>query len=184
MSIQLNLEQEEIYNKLIEKIDKFNVSLIVGVTGSGKTLIFLKVINFLLNQVQLSFAKTKISPICSKLDGVQILIMIPEISLTESLIEKIKTLCSIEPIVWHSSISAKKKKEIFNKILANETNIILGARSALFLPYKNLKLIIVDEEHDSSYKQNEYPVYNAKNTAITIAKYKNILLLISLFKTK
>ena len=104
----------------------------------------------------------------------QALILIPEIFLTTQFKNRFKLFFGYEPAIWHSKISINKKKNIWLSVAKNKIKIVLGARSSLFLPFKNLGLIIVDEEHDSSYKQEESVIYNARDMAISRASIENI----------
>lgn len=141
----------------------FKSILIDGVTGSGKTEVFLA-----------SAAK-----ILTKEQDAQVLIMLPEISLTPQIANRISSRFNHHPILWHSSISDKYKKSAFYDILNGSAKIIVGARSALFLPFKNLKLIIVDEEHEQLYKQEDGVTYQARDMAIMRAKLENIPILLA-----
>ena len=151
----------KIYNKKIEQ--GFNVAVLRGVMGSGKTYIFLEVINKI-------FSLDKTS---------QALIMVPEIALTGQLIDLITRFCHFKPIIWHSSVGISKKKKNYEMIINGTARIIISARSGLFLPYKNLQIIVVDEEHDQSYKQDEIPCYQARDMAVLRAKCENIQIILS-----
>ena len=104
----------------------------------------------------------------------QALVLLPEIFLTNQFKKRFEDFFGFTPAVWHSKISPKNKRIIWQGILKDEIKLIIGARSALLLPYKNLGIIIVDEEHDSSYKQDEGTIYNARDMAITRASFENI----------
>jgi len=104
----------------------------------------------------------------------QVVVLLPEIGLVKVISQRIEERFGIKIDVWHSGISDALRKERFVKIQKGACNVIVGTRSALFLPYKNLKLIIVDEEHDGSFKQDETPVYNARDAAVLLAKVQNI----------
>ena len=155
-AIQLNEEQRQVVDSI--EISGFSVNLLYGVMGSGKTYIFLEIVKSVLSSNEKS----------------QVLIMVPEIALTSNLIDVIYDFCGIEPIIWHSSVSVAKKKVYFDGIIDGQVRIVISTRSGLLLPYKNLSLIVIDEEHDRSYKQDEIPVYNARDMAILRAKYENI----------
>lgn len=138
-----------------------NINLIDAVTGSGKTEIYFAVIAEILKQ-----------------KDSQILIMLPEIALTSQLLTRFESQFGFKPALWHSKITAKDKREIFNGIIDGSVRALIGARSALLLPFKNLQLIIIDEEHDSSYKQDEVFNFNARDMAVmkaTIEKFCVIL---------
>lgn len=125
------------------------VCLLHGVTGSGKTLIYVKLIEEVLAS------------------GKQVIYLVPEIALTSQLIRRLQVFFGGNIAVYHSRFNDQERVEIWNKIRNNETQIVLGARSALLLPFTNPGLIIVDEEHDPSYKQQDpAPRYNARDAAI------------------
>ena len=160
--IHLSKEQNDIADKIYQK-NGFNVSVLRGIMGSGKTYVFLEVVKKIL----------------SKNNSSQVLIMVPEIALTGQLMKTIKDFCQIEPIIWHSSISIAKKKKYYANIISGNARIILSTRSGLLLPYANLSAIVIDEEHDVSYKQDEIPVYNARDMGVLRAKYENIPIILS-----
>lgn len=154
-SFQLNAEQVDVLNTIL--LDDSNTpALIHGVTSSGKTMVFIELIKEYLKFNQ------------------QILILIPEIGLTTQLIERYKLHFNENIAVYHSKYSEKQRVEIWQNVLNGKSRIILGTRSSIFLPFQNLKLIIVDEEHDASYKQNDpNPRYNARDCAIYLANNFN-----------
>ncbi len=127
-------------------------ALLFGDTGSGKTEIYMELI-----------AKT-----ISK--GKNAIFLMPEISLTPQMEKRLKSRFKEGVAIWHSKISKKRKKEILSKIGSGEIRVVAGPRSALFLPISRLGLIVVDEEHDDSYKSNSRPRYNAKDMAIYFAE--------------
>lgn len=156
---QLNDEQEQAYQQIKNSAD--NIFLLKGITGSGKTEVFFKLIADSLNN-----------------NNEQVLLLLPEIILTSQIFQRAVKSFGFEPAIWHSEVSKKNKKIILNGIINGEVKFVIGARSALFLPYKNLKLIIVDEEHDQSYKQEDGTIYHARNMAVlraSIEKSKVIL---------
>ena len=157
--------QEKVNSKLKNYLDhkKFNVAFLNGITGSGKTEIYFALIADLLNN-----------------SVKQILILLPEILLTKQFIDKFDKRFGFIPDIWHSQISDKKKQEIWYRIANNQIRILVGARSALFLPFKNLGLIILDEEHENSYKQEDNVIYHARDMAVARAyKEKFAILLVS-----
>ncbi|XP_044573777.1 primosomal protein N'-like isoform X1 [Drosophila ananassae] len=109
----------------------------------------------------------------------QILILLPEIVLTSQLVNRVRGQISKNLVEWHSGLTPKTRRNNWLNIANGNAQIIIGARSALFLPYKNLKLIIVDEEHDSSFKQEQGIIYNARDMAIILAKFENIPIILS-----
>ena len=154
---QLNEQQKKALKYLENKNnDNFNVSVLQGVTGSGKTLVYFERIKKII------------------LEKKQVLVLLPEIFLTNQFKKRFEDFFGFAPAVWHSKITPKNKRIIWQSILKNEIKLVIGARSALLLPYKKLGLIIVDEEHDSSYKQDEGTIYNARDMAISRASFENI----------
>jgi len=139
-----------------KEISKKNLSLLFGVTGSGKTEIYIHLINDIL-----------------KANKSAILLM-PEIALTPQITKRLESVFGSSVATWHSKVTKKKRQEILEKIYLGEIKVLIGARSALFLPLQNLGLIIVDEEHDDSYKSHSTPRYNAKDLSIYIGKKLNI----------
>ena len=152
----LSKEQKIALNDLNKNNKKFRVHLLQGATGSGKTIVYFESI------------KKKIDK------GYQGLILLPEIGLTSEFEKKFKQYFGFNPAIWHSGISKKRKKIIWSGLLNGKIKLVIGARSALFLPFKNLGIIIVDEEHDQSFKQDEGVIYNARDMAISRASFENI----------
>ncbi len=137
-----------IENNFVEK----NVCLLHGITSSGKTLIYIKLIEHYIKNNE------------------QVLYLLPEIALTTQIIRRLQKHFGGNIAIYHSKFNSNERVEIWNKVKTGETKVILGARSAIFLPFNNLKLIIVDEEHDASYKQQDpAPRYNARDVAIYYA---------------
>ena len=134
----------------------YNVIVLEGVTGSGKTLVYFE----------------RVKDIIDK--GLQALILLPEIALTNQFSRRFKEFFGAEPPIWHSGTTKKNKSIIWKGITQGKIKIVIGARSSLFLPFKNLGIIVVDEEHDVSYKQDEGVSYNARDMAITRASLENI----------
>ena len=142
--ILLSDAQQKAYNFL----DAKDISLLFASTGAGKSEIYMKLFEKELSK------------------GKQVLLLMPEISLTPQMKKRLEKNFDTEVIMWHSKITKNTKKKYIEKILSGEVKIIAGARSALFLPLDNLGAIVVDEEHDDSYKSNQNPRYNAKDMAI------------------
>ena len=94
------------------------------------------------------------------------MVLLPEKGLSEQIAKRFKNFFNCEPAIWHSGIKDKIKKKVWKGVISNKIKLILGARSALFLPFQKLKLIIIDEEHDSSYKQDEGLPFSARDMAI------------------
>ena len=154
---KLNLEQQSAMNAIT--LNEFQVYLLHGVTGSGKTEVFLEVAKNLVNA--------------------QILILVPEIALSSAIATSIEQRCGKKAFIWHNSISSKTKLNIWQNAIGGSPIIVVGARSALFIPFVNLKLIVIDEEHDTSFKQNDHQIYNARDMAIYLASILNIPIILS-----
>ena len=152
----LNKEQLQALKFLETKNTGFNVSVLQGTTGSGKTLVYFE----------------RIKKIIKK--NYQALVLLPEIFLTNDFKSRFEEYFGFEPAVWHSKITPKQKRIIWKGVINNNIKILVGARSALLLPFKKLGIIIVDEEHDSSYKQDEGVIYNARDMAISRASFEKI----------
>ena len=153
---KLSDEQEKAFKNIIKNDSFFRVHLLQGTTGSGKTIVYFKAIEKIIAK------------------GLQTLILLPEIGLTGEFEKKFKIFFGFEAAIWHSKITPKKKKLIWSGLSNGNIKVIIGARSALFLPFKNLGLIVVDEEHDQSFKQDEGVTYNARDMAIARASSENI----------
>ena len=156
----LNLEQEKCLSEIKKKGIKFNVHVLDGVTGSGKTLVYFNRLLEFINQ------------------GNQALIMLPEISLTSQFKKRFIDFFGFEPAIWHSATSKKNKKIIWRGIVENKIKVVIGARSSLFLPFAKLGIIVVDEEQDVSYKQDEGIVYNARDMAVSRCSFEKIPILL------
>ncbi|WP_250296040.1 replication restart helicase PriA [Wolbachia endosymbiont of Oedothorax gibbosus] len=163
ISCKLSPEQQIASDKIISSLNEYSVTLLDGETGSGKTEVYLSVIVKLVEAV----------------NNAQILILLPEIVLTSQLVNRVRGQISKNLVEWHSGLTPKTRRNNWLNIASGNAQIIIGARSALFLPYKNLKLIIVDEEHDSSFKQEQGIIYNARDMAIILAKFENIPIILS-----
>ncbi|MDX1808891.1 MAG: primosomal protein N' [Sulfurospirillaceae bacterium] len=138
-----------------EFINHHDRSLLFGDTGSGKTEIYMKCITEVINS------------------GKKAIFLMPEIGLTPQMKKRLVSVFGERVAIWHSKITKKKKEEIINDLCSDKISLIAGTRSALFLPVSNLGLIIVDEEHDDSYKSSQRPRYNAKDLALLFAKREN-----------
>lgn len=150
---QLNIYQQQAYEEINKNFEDKNVVLLHGVTSSGKTEIYIQLIKDVMAQ------------------GKQVLYLLPEIALTTQITNRLKIVFGNKMAVYHSKFNDNERADIWNKLLTdNECQLILGARSAIFMPFSNLGLIVVDEEHESSYKQQDTaPRYNARNAAIVLA---------------
>ena len=154
--IKLSKEQKDSLKKMNVLNQKFRVHVLQGTTGSGKTMVYFEALKEIINK------------------GFQGLILLPEIGLTGQFQNKFIEFFGFTPAVWHSGITKKKKEIIWSGIANGEIKVVIGARSSLFLPFKKLGIIIVDEEHDQSFKQDEGITYNARDMAIARASFENI----------
>ncbi|MBL0374988.1 primosomal protein N' [Rhizobium sp. KVB221] len=130
------------------KADTFGVTLIDGVTGSGKTEVYFEAVAETLRQ------------------GKQVLILLPEIALTPAFLERFQDRFGAKPAEWHSDLAPRKRERTWRQVTEGQLRVVAGARSALFLPFENLGLIIIDEEHDPAYKQEDRVFYNARDMAV------------------
>jgi len=160
LKYKLNSEQEKCLSEIKKKGNKFNVHVLDGVTGSGKTLVYFNRLREIINR------------------GYQALIMLPEIGLTTQFKKRFIDFFGFEPAVWHSATSKKNKKIIWRGIVEKKIRVVVGARSSLFLPFAKLGIIIVDEEHDASYKQDEGIIYNARDMAVSRGSFEKIPVLL------
>jgi primosomal protein N' (replication factor Y) (superfamily II helicase) len=135
----------------------FAPMLLDGVTGSGKTEVYLEAVARALAD----------DP------AAQVLIMLPEIALSQAVLGRIEARFGARPVEWHSDVQAAARRRAWREIAAGRARIVIGARSALFLPYARLRLIVVDEEHDGSYKQDEGLHYHARDLAVARAKFED-----------
>ncbi|HEY2227212.1 MAG TPA: primosomal protein N' [Xanthobacteraceae bacterium] len=134
----------------------YSVTLIDGVTGSGKTQVYFEAVAEVLRR------------------GRQALILMPEIALTSQVLDRFAERFGVRPAEWHSQLSPRKRARTWQAVATREVNVIVGARSALFLPYADLGLIIVDEEHDPAYKQEDGVHYHARDMAVVRAHIAKI----------
>ena len=132
----------------------FQAALLDGVTGSGKTEVYLEAVA----------AALAADP------AAQVLILLPEIALTQGVIARFEDRFGATPAEWHSGIAAPYRRRVWEAVAGGQCRIVVGARSALFLPFQSLRLIVVDEEHDGSYKQEDGFVYHARDLAVARAK--------------
>lgn len=160
--INLNDEQQICMNeiKAMQDKNKFSPILLFGITGSGKTEIYIRTIQDVLNQNK------------------NAIVLVPEISLTPQLIARFKERFGDIIGVIHSKVSEGERLDTFDRILNNEIRIVIGARSAIFSPLQNIGIIIVDEEHDSSYKQENSPRYNGRDVALMRGKLNESLVIL------
>ena len=154
----LSENQKKVLNQIQNQLEEKEVILLDGVTSSGKTEIYIKIIESYIENNE------------------QVLYLLPEISLTTQIIQKLKSNFGDKISVFHSKYSLNERTEVWKKIKNNDkkSRLIVGARSSIFLPFNNLGLIVVDEEHETSYKQQEpSPRYNARDSAIFLSKLNN-----------
>ena len=160
--IALNAEQQAAADFLIRKQGcGFNVTLLDGVTGSGKTEVYLKAAINLLKQ------------------GKQVLILVPEIALTTQWLERFEKRFGVKPYQWHSALLPTERRNTWQAAASGRAKVLVGARSALFLPYQDLGLIVVDESHDQTFKQEDMVNYQARDMAVLRAKCENIPIVLS-----
>lgn len=151
----LNKEQEKVYNEIVYGNDK--LFLLHGVTGSGKTEVYLSVFERFVN------------------DGGGCVILIPEISLTPQMIERVKGRFGDNVVIYHSKLTLNERYTEWQKVFLGKAKVAIGTRSALFLPFKNLSCIVVDEEHESTYKSDSDPKYEVRDIAVFYSSIKEDL---------
>lgn len=153
--LQLSDAQSQAFHSIESEFAKQDIVLLHGVTGSGKTEIYIKLIETVLQQ------------------GKQIVFLVPEIALTTQLVSRMSAYFGNKVAVFHSKYSNNERVEVWNQVVAQseKAQIVIGARSAMFLPFSNLGLVLVDEEHEQTFKQQDpAPRYNARDAAIVLAK--------------
>ena len=160
--MKLSDKQETVVKKLskICKSNQYTTTLLDGVPGSGKTEIYFEIV------------REKIE------ENNQVLIMFPEVSLSNEFVIRLEKRFGLKPEVWHSKISPSQKKKSLDRIIKGESKIVIGARSSLFLPFSKLGLIIIDEEHDTSFKQEEQGIYHARDMSVVRATIEKIPLIL------
>jgi len=159
-TVILNKEQEYVFNEINSKLNTHEIFLLHGITGSGKTEIYLNIIEEVINQ------------------GKEAIMLVPEISLTPMMVARFKGRFSDKVALLHSALSKGEKYDEWRKVKRKEVQVVVGARSAIFAPFENLGVIIIDEEHTDSYKQVDSPSYHAKDVAIVRSKNYNIPLIL------
>lgn len=152
--VTLNEEQQKVVDSV--NLSLFKPYLIYGVTGSGKTEVYMELIDRVLK------------------NGKTAIMLVPEISLTPQIVDRFVTRFGSEVAILHSGLSDYEKYDEYRKIIDGRVKIVVGARSAIFAPLKNLGIIIIDEEHTSTYKQDNNPRYHARDVAIIRGKYNDI----------
>ncbi len=156
--VQLSGGQREAVGRLQEKITSggYSTTLLDGVTGSGKTEVYFEAIRQVMQQ------------------GKQVVVLLPEIVLTTQLLQRFNRRFGFTPALWHSSLTPKQRRETWRSIALGDTRLVVGARSALFLPYQQLGLIVVDEEHEGAFKQEDGVIYHARDMAVVRANIGKI----------
>jgi primosomal protein N' (replication factor Y) len=152
LQLKLNEEQSEVVIDIYKNIKQHQVHLLKGVTGSGKTEVYTQLAIDLLQS------------------NAQVLIMVPEINLTPQTVNRFKKYLDLVPLEYHSNLTPLQKFKVWRACKEEDRLIIIGTRSSVFLPFKNLKLLVIDEEHDQSYKQTEKFKYNARDIGIVRSK--------------
>ena len=152
----LSPDQQAAADELVAAVNDggFTPFLLDGVTGSGKTECYFEAIA---------------AAIAS---GGQVLVLLPEIALTENFLRRFEHRFGVPPVLWHSSIKSSERRRAWRAIASGEAQVVVGARSALFLPYRQLGLIVVDEAHEVSFKQDEGVRYNARDVAVIRARFE------------
>lgn len=158
----LNAEQAAAANGLDASLGEgFGVTLLDGVTGSGKTEVYFETVAKALEE------------------GRQVLILLPEIALTTAFLDRFMARFGGHPAEWHSDVTEAQKARIWRGVAAGEVRVVAGARSALFLPFADLGLVVVDEEHDQAYKQGDRVIYNARDMAVLRARFEGAPVVLS-----
>lgn len=160
---ELNFEQENVFEKMLElhKKGQFSVSLLHGVTGSGKTHVILKLIDEVLAS------------------GKSVIFLVPEIALTMQFIEIFSSRYKEKLAVIHSGVAGSQKVKAWKKIKSGEISIVIGARSAIFAPFENLGLVVIDEEHEFTYKSESAPRFDARQVAKCRCKFHKCMMVLS-----
>lgn len=158
--VDLNKEQDSCYQSIKESFNNAKTFLLHGVTGSGKTEVYLNIIDDVIRM------------------GKEAIMLVPEISLTPQMVSRFKGRFQDEVAIIHSGLSDGERYDEWRKIMRREVKIALGARSAIFAPFTNLGILIIDECHEASYKQDDSPRYNAKDIALWRSSYHNAPLIL------
>jgi len=157
--VRLNPDQAEAASQIgaAAAVGNFAAFLLDGVTGSGKTEAYLEAVARLLGS----------DP------AAQVLILLPEIALTQAVIARITARFGAAPAEWHSGLTGPRRRQVWDAVVSGDCRIVVGARSALFLPFPDLRLIVVDEEHDGSYKQEDGLIYQGRDLAVARARFES-----------
>ena len=153
---ELSGDQQEVAERLVAAVraERFAPFLIDGVTGSGKTEVYFE-------------------PMAEAVRmGRQVLVLLPEIALTENFLKRFEARFGAAPVLWHSSLKSTERRRAWRAIASGDAQVVVGARSSLFLPYANLGLIVVDEAHEVSFKQDDGVRYNARDVSVMRARFE------------
>ncbi|WP_029605030.1 primosomal protein N' [Kozakia baliensis] len=153
----LSDDQESVATELRNAVDarKYSATLLEGVTGSGKTEVYLEAVAECLRQ------------------GRQIMVLLPEIALSSQWTDRFARRFGVQPAIWHSDLGGKRRRETWRAVSLGQASVVVGARSALFLPFPDLGLIIVDEEHETAFKQEDGVTYHGRDMAVVRARLAN-----------
>ena len=149
--------------KAVVRKEAYAAALLDGVTGSGKTEVYLEAA----------------ADVLARDPSAQVLVLLPEIALTQAVLARFAVRFGTAPVEWHSAIAHKARRRAWREVAAGRARLVAGARSALFLPFPNLKLIVIDEEHDPSYKQDEGIAYQARDLAVARARMTNAAIILA-----
>jgi len=160
---RLNDEQAAAAGALVAEVQAghFAAALLDGVTGSGKTETYFEAVGEALRQNR------------------QVLLLLPEIALTVQFLERFAERFGCRPAEWHSGLSSRERRRVYRAVLSGEARVVVGARSALFLPFAQLGLIVVDEEHEQAYKQDAGVIYHARDMAVVRARLERCLIVLA-----
>jgi len=155
---ELSAEQSAAADHLITNVEKqcFSATVLDGVPGSGKTEVYFQAMAEALKQ------------------GRQVLVLLPEIALSAQWLTRYRQRFGVDPAVWHSDLTARQRRHTWRAVAEGRAKVVVGARSALFLPYPDLGLIVIDEEHESAFKQEEGVIYNGRDMGVVRAHLGNI----------
>lgn len=157
-TVELNAEQQQVAGRLVEAVraENFAPFLLDGVTGSGKTETYFEAVAEAIRHER------------------QTLVLLPEIALTEAFLRRFEDRFGAAPVLWHSSLKSTERRRAWRAIADGSAQVVVGARSALFMPYRNLGLIVVDEAHEVSFKQEDGVRYNARDVAVMRARFEKL----------
>src|SRR5262249_22691280 len=155
-TVRLNPDQRAAADDLAQLAASraFSATLLEGVTGSGKTEVYFEAVAEALRQRR------------------QALVLLPEIALTAQFLDRFASRFGARPAEWHSGLTERQRERVWTAAASGEAQVVVGARSALFLPFADLGLIVVDEEHEGAYKQEEGVIYNARDMAVVRARFE------------